>query len=40
MRLLRRVPFQADEPQDALALSGYVDLHLRETRRRTTNPAS
>ncbi|MGJ5748746.1 hypothetical protein [Streptomyces puniciscabiei] len=40
MRLLRRVSFQADEPQDAPTLAGYVDLHLCETRRRTTGPAS
>ncbi|OIJ92267.1 Fic family protein [Streptomyces monashensis] len=40
VRLLRRVSFQADEPQDALTLARYVDLHLRETRRRTTDPAA
>ncbi|MGW3150450.1 Fic family protein [Streptomyces sp. NPDC001177] len=39
VRLLRRVSFQADEPQDALTLAGYIDL-LRETRRRTADPAS
>ncbi|MFK4021796.1 Fic family protein [Streptomyces albogriseolus] len=33
--LLRRVTFQADEPQDALALTRYVDIHLSETRRNT-----
>ncbi|MCQ9131903.1 Fic family protein [Streptomyces hilarionis] len=32
--LLRRVTFQADEPQDALILTRYVDGHLAETRRR------
>ncbi|WP_046495378.1 Fic family protein [Streptomyces odonnellii] len=31
--LLRRVTFQADEPQDALTLTRYVDIHLSETRR-------
>ncbi|MFI9611953.1 Fic family protein [Streptomyces sp. NPDC052023] len=31
--LLRRVTFQADEPQDALILTRYIDLHLTETRR-------
>ncbi|MFI1169699.1 hypothetical protein ACH4UM_40700 [Streptomyces sp. NPDC020801] len=40
MRLLRRVSFQADDPQDALTLAGYVDLHLCETRRRTADSAS
>ncbi|MFF0162087.1 Fic family protein [Streptomyces sp. NPDC005263] len=35
--LLRRVTFQADEPQDALALTRYVDIHLTETRRNTTS---
>ncbi|MFE1109221.1 Fic family protein [Streptomyces rochei] len=33
--LLRRVTFQADEPDDALALTRYVDMHLSETRRNT-----
>ncbi|MFF0690787.1 Fic family protein [Streptomyces albogriseolus] len=33
--LLLRVTFQADEPQDALALTRYVDIHLSETRRNT-----
>ncbi|MEU6324369.1 hypothetical protein [Streptomyces sp. NPDC047009] len=35
--LLRRVTFQADEPQDALTLTRYVDIHLTETRRNTTS---
>ncbi|MFD5545050.1 Fic family protein, partial [Streptomyces sp. NPDC127079] len=38
VRLLRRVSFHADAPQDALTLTRYIDLHLRETRRRTTDP--
>ncbi|MER5296871.1 Fic family protein [Streptomyces pharetrae] len=38
VRLLRRISFHADDPQDALILTRYIDLHLRETRRRTTNP--
>ncbi|MEV5729706.1 MULTISPECIES: hypothetical protein [Streptomyces] len=38
MRLLRRISSHADDPQDALILTRYIDLHLRETRRRTTNP--
>ncbi|WP_344607003.1 Fic family protein [Streptomyces glaucus] len=32
--LLRRVSFRADEPQDALTLARYIDVHLTETRRR------
>ncbi|MCL3995492.1 Fic family protein [Streptomyces lavenduligriseus] len=40
VRLLRRVSFQAEEPQDALTLARYIDLHLHETRRRTAVPAS
>jgi hypothetical protein len=35
--LLRRVAFQADEPQDALTLTRYVDMHLTETRRNVTS---
>ncbi|GEC10427.1 hypothetical protein SSP24_80820 [Streptomyces spinoverrucosus] len=31
--LLRRVTFQADEPQDALILTRYIDTHLEQTRR-------
>ncbi|MFD7284049.1 Fic family protein [Streptomyces sp. NPDC059862] len=38
--LLRRVTFQADEPQDALALTRYIDIHLAETRRNTASPDS
>ncbi|WP_250403561.1 Fic family protein [Streptomyces cellostaticus] len=38
VQLLRRVSFHADDPQDALALARYIDLHLRETRRQATNP--
>ncbi|MEV6742531.1 Fic family protein [Streptomyces sp. NPDC051104] len=30
--LLRRVTFQADDSQDALTLTRYIDIHLRETR--------
>ncbi|MFJ7965488.1 Fic family protein [Streptomyces sp. NPDC096324] len=33
--LLRRVTFQAHEPQDALSLTRYIDIHLAETRRNT-----
>ncbi|QGV82962.1 Fic family protein [Streptomyces ficellus] len=36
--LLRRVTFQADEPQDALILTRYVDVHLAETRRKNASP--
>ncbi|WP_171990776.1 Fic family protein [Streptomyces sp. JHA26] len=36
--LLRRVTFQADEPQDALILTRYVDVHLAETRRNSASP--
>ncbi|QOV40776.1 Fic family protein [Streptomyces ferrugineus] len=32
--LLRRVTFQADEPQDTLTLTRYIDCHLAETRRK------
>ncbi|MGW1888033.1 Fic family protein, partial [Streptomyces sp. NPDC001970] len=31
--LLRRITFQADDPQDALILARYIDVHLAETRR-------
>ncbi|MFJ9968346.1 Fic family protein [Streptomyces avermitilis] len=37
VRLLRRVTFQADEPQDALVLTRYIDIHLAETRRNTAS---
>ncbi|MGW8355646.1 Fic family protein [Streptomyces wedmorensis] len=36
--LLRRVTFQAGEPQDALTLTRYVDIHLAQTRRNTATP--
>ncbi|MEU8124976.1 hypothetical protein AB0C21_40215 [Spirillospora sp. NPDC049024] len=32
--LLRRISFQADSLKDALTLTGYIDVHLKETRRR------
>ncbi|MFF4658333.1 Fic family protein [Streptomyces sp. NPDC001381] len=32
--LLRRIAFQADDPQDALILTRYIDTHLAESRRR------
>ncbi|MFI2763631.1 Fic family protein [Streptomyces echinatus] len=35
--LLRRVAFQADEPQDALILARYIDIHLAETRRNSVS---
>ncbi|MFI6937336.1 Fic family protein [Streptomyces sp. NPDC050287] len=35
--LLRRVTFQADDPQDALILTRYVDIHLAETRRNSAS---
>ncbi|CCA57328.1 hypothetical protein SVEN_4042 [Streptomyces venezuelae ATCC 10712] len=38
--LLRRVTFQADEPQDALTLTRYIDIHLAETRRNTASLGS
>ncbi|MFE3586522.1 Fic family protein [Streptomyces niveus] len=38
--LLRRVTFQADEPQDALTLTRYIDIHLSETRRGAASPGS
>jgi len=31
VRLPRRVAFQADRPQDALAVARYIDVHLAET---------
>ncbi|MFI6485975.1 Fic family protein [Streptomyces sp. NPDC050564] len=31
--LLRRITFQADDPQDAVTLANYIDVHLAETRR-------
>ncbi|MER6346077.1 Fic family protein [Streptomyces sp. NPDC001595] len=31
--LLRRVTFRADDPQDALTLTNYIDLHLAQTRQ-------
>jgi hypothetical protein len=37
--LLRRVSFRADDPQDALTLARYIDVHLTETRRRASAPA-
>ncbi|MYT10659.1 MULTISPECIES: Fic family protein [Streptomyces] len=40
VNLLRRVTFQADEPQDALILTRYIDIHLAETRRNTASPDS
>ncbi|MFI6012135.1 Fic family protein [Streptomyces sp. NPDC051243] len=38
--LLRRVTFQADEPQDALILTRYIDIHLEQTRRSAASPRS
>lgn len=38
--LLRRVTFQADDPQDALALARYIDVHLAATRRNAALPGS
>ncbi|MDX3696417.1 Fic family protein [Streptomyces europaeiscabiei] len=35
--LLRLVTFQADEPQDALILTRYIDVHLVETRRNSAS---
>ncbi|MFF4034229.1 hypothetical protein ACFYZ2_31510 [Streptomyces sviceus] len=40
MSLLRRVTFQAAEPEDALILARYIDVHLAETRRNTVSPDS
>ncbi|WP_406300883.1 Fic family protein [Embleya sp. NBC_00888] len=36
--LLRRITFQAGNPQDPLILARYIDAHLTETRRRATDP--
>ncbi|MEW2134217.1 Fic family protein [Streptomyces sp. NPDC005435] len=38
--LLRRVTFQADEPEDALRLAGFLDTHLAQTRRNAAAPHS
>ncbi|MFF3518870.1 hypothetical protein [Streptomyces sp. NPDC002573] len=38
--LLRRVTFQADDPHDALTLTRYIDIHLRETRSNTASLGS
>ncbi|MEU9926756.1 hypothetical protein [Streptomyces anulatus] len=35
--LLRRISFEADAPQDPLILVRYINIHLAETRRRTTD---
>lgn len=35
--LLRRISFRAAEPQDALVLARYIDVHLTETRRRAAS---
>ncbi|MGW7328766.1 Fic family protein [Streptomyces sp. NPDC054840] len=35
--LLRRVTFEADNPQDPLILVRYINVHLAETRRRSTD---
>jgi hypothetical protein len=35
--LLRRISFQADDPQDPLPLARYIDLHITETRRTTSS---
>jgi hypothetical protein len=37
--LLRRVSFRADAPQDAMTLARYIDLHIRESRRRLVERA-
>ncbi|GLV88356.1 hypothetical protein Slala03_80450 [Streptomyces lavendulae subsp. lavendulae] len=37
--LIRRVTFHADNPQDALTLARYIDLHLVETRRKASSPS-
>ncbi|WP_328806806.1 cell filamentation protein Fic [Streptacidiphilus fuscans] len=39
VQLLRRVSFQAEDPQDPLVLARYVDLHLSQTRRNATASA-
>ncbi|MFD9541176.1 Fic family protein [Streptomyces sp. NPDC060022] len=36
--LLRRVTFQAGNPQDPLILARYIDIHLTESRRTATSP--
>ncbi|MFD3607143.1 cell filamentation protein Fic [Streptomyces atroolivaceus] len=38
--LLRRVTFQADNPQDPLILARYIDVHLAETRRTADSTGS
>ncbi|MEV6010972.1 Fic family protein [Streptomyces sp. NPDC051976] len=38
--LLRRHSFRADAPRDAVALTRYVDLHMKETRRRAVAPTA
>ncbi|MFE5818893.1 Fic family protein [Streptomyces sp. NPDC056479] len=38
--LLRRVTFQADEPQDAMILARYIDVHLTETRSNAASGGS
>ncbi|MEU3355179.1 Fic family protein [Streptomyces sp. NPDC037389] len=36
--LLRRITFQADNPQDPLILARYIDIHLTETQRNAPGP--
>ncbi|MFJ5924294.1 Fic family protein [Kitasatospora sp. NPDC092948] len=36
--LLRRISFQADDPQDGLILARYIDSHIKETRRNSALP--
>jgi hypothetical protein len=38
--LLRRITFQADNPQDPLLLARYIDVHLAETRRTADSTGS
>jgi len=38
--LLRRIAFQAGDPQDALILARYIDGHLAETRRSSASLGS
>ncbi|MFD8076851.1 cell filamentation protein Fic [Streptomyces sp. NPDC059718] len=38
--LLRRIAFQAADPQDALMLARYIDVHLADTRRSLAAPGS
>jgi hypothetical protein len=38
--LLRRVTFQADSPDDALALARYIDVHIAKTRRESGHPTT